>query len=169
METLGTFTNVKTAARAAQALFEAGFREDEITSFSSIPYPDGVLVKTEQRSWHRWLSLAGLVFGAAVGFLLAAGTAWLYPVQTGDKPIITYYPTAIIGYEIGMLCAIAGAVIGMFLEIGLPPWRRKVYDPSIAEGNIGICVTAASDEQKTRAEQIMQQAGALRITSEANL
>lgn len=169
METLGTFTNVKTAARAAQALFEAGFSEEEITSFSSIPYPDGVLVKTEQHSWHRWLSLAGGLIGAATGFMLATGTAWLYPVQTGDKPIITYYPSAIIGYEIGMLCAILGAVVGMFVEIGLPPWRRKVYDPSIAEGNIGICVTVASDEQKSRAEEIMEQAGALRITSEATL
>ena len=169
METLGTFNDVKTAARAVQELIEAGFAESEITSLSSIPYPDGVMVKTEQRSRLHWLSLAGGLLGAAAGFLVAAGTAWLYPVQTGDKPIVTYYPAAIIAYEIGMLSAIIGAIVGLFLEMGLPPWRRKVYDPFIAEGQVGICVSTASEEYLARAEKIMLTSGALRVTAEARL
>ncbi len=169
METLGTFNDVKTAARAVQELIEAGFTEAEITSLSSIPYPDGVMVKTGQRSRLHWLSLAGGLMGGVGGFLVAAGTAWLYPVQTGDKPIIAFYPSAIIAYEIAMLSAILGAIIGLFLEMGLPPWGRKVYDPAIADGQIGICVSTESDEHKTRAEEVMQAAGALRITAEASL
>ena len=169
METLGTFNDVKSAAQAVQKLIEAGFAESEVTSFSSIPYPDGVMVKTEQRSRLHWFSLAGGLLGAATGFLLANGTAWLYPVQTGDKPIITYYPSAIIAYEIGMLAAIVGAMAGLFLEMGLPPWRRKVYDPAIAEGQVGICVSTASEEQQVRAEKLLLTGGALRVTTEASL
>ena len=92
METLGTFKDVETATRAVDSLIKAGFAEETITSLTSVPYPDGVIVKTDQRTWFRWMSVGGGMFGAGAGFLLAAGTAYLYPVQTGDKPIIAYYP-----------------------------------------------------------------------------
>ena len=165
METLGTFKNVETAARAVENLIRAGFAEREITSLTSAPYPDGVIVKTDQRTWFRWISLTGAIFGALAGFALAAGTAYLYPVQTGHKSIIALYPTGIITYELFMLFAILGAIVGMFMEMKLPPWREGVYDPAIGEGAIGISVSTTRDHLN-RAEKIMQDAGALRITSE---
>jgi len=191
METLGIFEDVETAARAVDRLIREGFAEARITSLTSVPYPDGVLVKTDQRTWFRWLSLAGGIAGAAAGFSLAAGTAWLYPVQTGDKPIISWYPTGIIAYELTMLFAIVGAMAGMFLEMRLPPWEKRPYDPAIGDGCIGICVSfltaggsvvcgegegteecmgisiaTPADEQRRRAEEIMKEAGALRVTTE---
>jgi hypothetical protein len=162
METLGIFRDVETAARGVDSLVKAGFSEEHITSLTSVPYPDGVLVRTDQRTWFRWLAVAGGIFGAVAGFLLAAGTAWLYPVQTGDKPIIALYPTGIITYELTMLFAILGTIGGMFLEMRLPPWRARPYDPAIAEGYIGISVFVLSGDQRDRAEEIMKGAGALR-------
>lgn len=162
METLGTFKDVETAVRAVDSLVKAGFSEETITSLTSVPYPNGVIVKTDQRTWFRWLSAAGGIIGAVAGFALAAGTAYMYPVQTGDKPIIAYFPTGIITYEITMLFAILGAIGGMFLEMKLPPWREKVYDPAIGEGAIGISVSADTGDRSTRAETIMKEAGALR-------
>lgn len=169
MEALGLFSNVATSAKAVERLLEAGFDEKEITSLSSTPYPDGVLVKTKHRSWFHWFSLAGGLTGGVCGFVLAVGTAWIYPVQTGDKPIISYYSSAIITYEFAMLFAIIGAVVGMFLEMGLPPWSRKRYDPAISEGYIGICVQADSEQRQSEAEQVMQRAGAQRIVTEGSL
>jgi hypothetical protein len=169
MEALGIFMDVETAGRGVESLVKAGFAETEITSLTSVPYPDGVLVKTVQRTWFRWLALAGGIVGACLGFVLAAGTAWLYPVQTGDKPIITYYPTGIITYEITMLFAILGTIAGMFLEIGLPPRGKRPYDPAIAEGLIGISVSTTSGDQCTRAEKLMKESGAIRTSSEEML
>lgn len=169
MEALGLFSDVATSAKAVEHLLEAGFDEQEITSLSSTPYPDGVLVKTKHRSWFHWFSLAGGLTGGVCGFVLAVGTAWIYPVQTGDKPIISYYSSAIITYEFAMLFAIIGAVVGMFLEMGLPPWSRKRYDPAISEGYIGICVQADSEQRQSEAEQVMQRAGAQRIVTEGSL
>lgn len=191
MEILAIFPDVETASQGVGGLVQAGFVETQITSLTSVPYPDGVLVKTGEASWFRWLTLGGGVAGAVAGFGLAAGTAWLYPVQTGDKPIIALYPVAIITFEIAMLCAIIGTMVGMFLEMRLPAWIRRPYDPSITAGNIGICVTIHGGgevvecgekeeteecigmvaalsvaEQGERAEEIMRNAGALRVIME---
>lgn len=192
METLGIFGDVEGAAGAVTSLLREGFSEAQITSLSSVAYPEGVLVKSGHRNWFRWLALAGGLFGAGAGFALAAGTAWLYPVQTGNKPIIALYPTAIICFETAMLCAIIGTMAGMFLEMRLPSRGAQLYDPLIAEGYIGISVTihpggeavdcgpgpAAAEcigqvaalpahEQKSRANAIMLAAGAVRIVGEA--
>jgi hypothetical protein len=191
MEILGIFSDVESAARGVDGLVRGGFTEAQVTSLTSVPYPDGVLVRTGQRFRFRWLALAGGVAGAAAGFGLAAGTAWLYPVQTGDKPIIALYPTAIVCFEVAMLCAIIGTMAGMFLEMGLPALGRRPYDPAIADGCIGIClalhaggeVVACGEgegtdeciggitslppgEQLRRAEEIMREAGAMRVIAE---
>ena len=167
MEALGIFSDVETAARAVESLVKAGFAEERITSLTSVPYPDGVLVKTDRRSWFRWVSLLCGILGAVTGFLLAAGTSWVYPVQTGDKPIISPYPTGIITYELTMLFAIIGAMVGMFLEMRLPPRGERPYDPAISEGYIGISVSVPEEERFARAEEILREAGALRVISEA--
>ncbi len=169
METLGIFTDVETANRAVDGLIKAGFPEQTITSLTSVPYPDGVIVKTDQRTWFRWMSAAGGIFGAIAGFLLAAGTAYVYPVQTGDKPIIAYFPTGIVTYELTMLFAILGAIVGMFLEMRLPPRKERPYDPAIADGFIGISVSVTQGDQRNRAESLLKEAGALRTTSEETL
>lgn len=194
MEVLGIFRDIESAGKGVEGLVSVGFTEAQITSITSVSYPDGVLVKTTRRSWFRWLSLAGGFAGAIAGFCLAAGTAWLYPVQTGDKPIIAFYPTGIVTFELTMLFAIIGAMAGMFLELGLPNWGKRPYDTAISEGCIGISVAIHSGgetvacgrgketdecigmiasipagEQKSRAEEIMREAGALRIITEATL
>src|SRR6185369_13591746 len=93
--------------------------------------------------------------------------------------------------EVTMLCAIIGTMVGMFLEMGLPSLKRRLYDPAIAEGCIGICLSIhkagevvvckpgeapidciggisslSATEQKERAEEIMKAAGALRVIGE---
>ena len=195
METLGVFRDLESAAGAVERLLRAGFVEAQITSLTSVPYPDGVLVRTDQRSWFRWFTLACGFLGAGAGFCLAAGTAWLYPVQTGDKPIIAFYPTGIVTYELTMLFFLVGTIVGMFLEMKLPPRGKLLYAPEISEGGIGISVAihpggeavacgraaarpgecigdiavVSADEQKRRAEEILTEAGAVRIIDEAVL
>jgi Protein of unknown function (DUF3341) len=191
METLGIFRDLESAARGVEGLVGEGFTEAQITSLSSVPYPEGVLVKTMQRTRFRWLALAAGCAGAAAGFLLAAGTAWVYPVQTGDKPIIALYPAGIVTYEFVMLFAMIGTIVGMFLEMRLPAMGKRLYDPAIAEGCIGICLSIhpggktitcaqgmaqeeciggiaslSAAEQKARAEEILMRAGALRVIAE---
>lgn len=166
MEILGTFENIEGATKAVDRLVAAGLSEENITSITSVAYPDGVIVNARQSTWFRWLSVAGGFFGACAGFGLAAGTSYLYPVQTGDKPIIALFPTGIITYEVTMLFAILGTIVGMFIEMKLPPRRERAYDPAIGEGAIGISFSSINGYHLSLAEKVMQDAGALRITRE---
>lgn len=166
METLGLYKDLESAAAAAEALVQGGFAEQEVTSISSAPYPEGVLVKEERISFFRWISLAGGIIGAGAGFLLAAGTAWLYPLYTGEKPIVSLFPVGIITYEFTMLCAILGTIAGMFLEMGLPSMKKKIYAPEISLGWIGISVTCRDTAMQTQAQEILQNTGAVKIQNE---
>ena len=169
MDLLGIFKDAESAANAVDGLVKAGLDEARITSLTSAPYPDGVIVNTDQRSWFRWFTLVCGIVGSGVGFLLAAGTAWVYPVQTGDKPIIAFYPTGIVTYELTMLFFLAGTMVGMFLEMRLPPVGKRPYDPAIGDGFVGISVSLPTEDWKLLAVKTMEEAGALRITSEATL
>jgi len=167
MEALGVYSDIEGAAAAVEGLVAAGFTEGQITTLSSVPYPDGVLVKTSHHTVLHWITLASGAAGVCAGFLLAAGTAWLYPVQTGDKPIIAFYPTGIITYEITMLFAMVGTIVGMFLEMKLPVFGGRPYDARISEGYIGVCVRVDDDAQGERAQRVMKAAGALPALEEA--
>ncbi|UFS70401.1 DUF3341 domain-containing protein [Geomonas sp. RF6] len=170
METLGLYNNVEEAAVAVDRLVAAGFTEGQITSLTSVPYPDGVLVKTWRHSILRWITVGSGIAGACAGFLLAAGTAWVYPVQTGDKAIVALYPTGIITYEITMLFAMVGTIVGMFLEMKLPAWGGdRPYDARISEGYVGICVRVDDEKGAERAQQVMKETGALPTIKEAQV
>ncbi len=166
MEVLGLFKDLESAAAGVEALVQGGFSEDDLTSMSAGPFPEGVLVKEQTRSYFRWFSLLGGVIGAVLGFLLAAGTAMLYPLYTGEKAIISLFPVGIITYEFTMLFAILGTIGGMFLEMGLPRFRMKLYDPGISDGLIGIVVRCADGAMANRAGEILEKAGVVRIRRE---
>lgn len=166
MEVLGLFEDIEGAAAGVEALVTDGFAETEITSLTAGPFPDGVLVRDEGRSFFRWITLLGGLVGAGAGFLLAAGTAWLYPLYTGEKAIISMFPVGIITYEFTMLMAILGTIAGMFVEMGLPRFKQGLYDPGIADGLIGILVRCKDKSAQSRAADILRQAGVVRIQEE---
>jgi hypothetical protein len=166
MEVLGVFDNLEGALAGVERLRAAGIEEGAITSMSSVPYPEGVLVTTGYRPRFHWFVLACGAVGAAAGFLLAAGTAWLYPLQTGDKAIVAFFPVSIITYELMMLFALVGTIVGMFAAMRLPPWKSRVYDPAIAAGRIGLLVTAGTAEMRDKAAAVLREAGAARVLEE---
>ncbi len=166
MELLGVFNNIEQAAASIDEMVNAGIDENRITSLTSVPYPEGVLIKGHPRHWFHWVSLAGGLLGAALGFLLAAGTAWLYPLRTGEKPIIALFPTGIVTYEMAMLFALIGTIVGMLLEMRLPPRKKLLHDPAIADGLIGVSVWVSDAPSKQTAETVLRRHGAIRVLSD---
>ena len=166
MEVLGVFKTMEEAAAAVDRLILAGVAETKITSLTSVPYPDGVLVKETRKPRFYLFTLVLGACGAALGFALAAGTAWLYPLQTGDKPIISPFPVGLITYELMMLFAIIGTLLGMFWAMRLPDFSAKPYAVDIANGAIGILVTAENPAEIARARRSLEDAGAEQLCVE---
>lgn len=164
MEVVGIFENLETAGHAVKDLIRAHVPEEDITSLTAVPYPEGVLVhEKDTRSHLQWFALGGGIAGALTGFGLAAGTAWLYPLFTGDKPIVSLFPVGIITYEFTMLFAILGTVFGMFIEMGLPGFLFRVQAPEVTEGMVGISVLCSTADERGRIRELLLKAGATRV------
>lgn len=161
MEALGVFRDIDSAARASESLIASGVPEDNITSLSHVPLPDGAVVRDRSGRWFHWFALGGGVMGAALGFLLAAGTALLYPLHTGDKPIVSPFPVGIIVYEFTMLFAILGTVLGMFLEMRLPGFMYRVQASEITrEGLVGVSALCETRDELKSIKDILIKSGA---------
>ena len=150
--------------RAAAALTtmqqEGGFASEDLMVLSSVPFPEGVLEADRTPIRLPVIALIFAVVGIAVGVLVAGGSAALYVLRTGGKPILPGPPIAIIAYEFMMLFALVFAFFGALYEMRLPSWRAKVYDPRIAEGLIGIAAHCGSETVAERAEQLLKSSGA---------
>lgn len=164
---LGLFEDLDHAASALNRIKEGGTASEDLMVMSSVPFPEGVL--EADRSPVRLPLITGIfaVCGIAFGTLLAAGSAQLYILNVGGKPISAVPPSAIIAYEMMMLFALSGAFFFALYEMRLPSWRAKVYDPRIAEGLIGIATHCANEEQAVQAERFCKEAGAADVRRDA--
>ena len=165
---LGLFGEIAPAAESLQRLqTESRFARQDLMVLSSMPFPEGVL--DVDRSPIR-LPLVTLVFalvGIGVGILLAGGSAALYVIDTGNRPILSGPPIGIIAYEMMMLCALTATFLFALYELRLPSWRAKVYDARISEGMIGIAVHCASESSAADAEVLLRESGAEDVRRDA--
>lgn len=165
---LGLFGDVPEAASALRRLRdEKGYGSDRLMVLSSLPFPEGVLDADRTKSRLPAITLFFAFIGIGLGLLLAGGSALLYLIRQGGKPILSGPPIAIISYEVMMLCALTAAFVAAIREMKLPSWRAKVYDTRISEGWIGICVHCAGDENVQDAEELLRDAGAADIRRDA--
>jgi hypothetical protein len=164
---VGLFEAVDPAAAAARALRALPLAEDNITTLSPMPLPDGAVCRDPRGIGFPKVTLVGWFVGALAGLSLALATYLLYPLFTGGKEIISVPPTLIITYEVAMLGALAGTVIGGFREMGLCRFRtRLIHDPRIQEGKILLCARVSGDEQARRAIDAMKSAGGIDVRPE---
>src|SRR5438067_1716265 len=162
---LGLFQNGDAAGTGVEALVQAGFRRRDITVMSAFPLPPNAygLDQAKGRLWIPWATLAGGITGAITGFLLAGGTAWLYPIVTGAKPIVSLPPVGIITYELTMLFATLFTVVAMLYNQYLPSYGPQPYAPEVSDGQFAVVIPCTSAEEVARAEQSLSRANAAAV------
>ncbi len=132
-----------------------------IRVLSSEPIHD-LAERLSRKSWLPWLVIAGAAGGAVAGYGLAAGTAMLYPLNTGGMPVVSQLPVGIIAYEAMMLLAILFTLAGVLVEGRLLQRRSKSsaeHARAVAEGETRVLVLGTSENEDLWIKEVGTTAG----------
>jgi len=148
-----------------EALAQAGFARREINVMSPTPLPPNAfgLDEAKGKLWTPWATLLGAICGAITGFLVAGGTAWLYPLNTGGKPILALPPIGVITYEFTMLFATLFTVVATLYNQYLPSFGPQPYAPEVTDGYFAVVIPCHSAEAAARAERSLSTANATAV------
>ena len=144
---MGLFKNEDEAVSAINDLKKTAW------SFKSIhsPIPGHKIPKALnlKESKVGWFTLAGGITGFITGFCLAIFTATRWNLIVGGKPIISWIPFFIVGFEFTILFAVFGNVAGLISQTDLPNVKPpEHYDPRCSSDHFGIVAACpASDYQ----------------------
>ncbi len=151
---------VDQAAGAVEALQKAGIPDEQVEIMSGIPLEHEVLGRPKVPERMTVITPTGAIIGFITAVLFTFGTVALYSIRVGGHEYFTLPPKLIIIYELTMLGIILSTFFaGTFWQSGLLPFRRKLYDPSISDGRIGI-VVSVPETQRAQVEEILRQWGA---------
>ena len=110
--------------------------------------------------------LAGMGVGGALGLLAGIGALAI----PGVGPFIAAGPImgALSGAAVG---GATGGLIGALVGLGIPELEAKQYEGKVRAGNILIAVHAENGDERSRAKEVLKEAGATDVssTSEASV
>jgi hypothetical protein len=100
------------------------------------------------------------------GYWVAIWISDYWPLVVGGKPVASWVPYTIIGFELMVLIGSLATVFGMFAVSRLPRLTLTVgYDGRFSHGDYGIWVPTSPDRAKEAAE-VLRQHGALEVRNE---
>jgi hypothetical protein len=104
--------------------------------------------------------LAGMGVGGTLGLLAGIGALAI----PGVGPLIAAGPImgALSGAAVG---GATGGLIGALVGLGIPELEAKQYEGKVRAGNILISVHTESSEERSRAKQALEDAGATDVSS----
>src|SRR3954447_13946445 len=98
-----------------------------------------------------------------LGAWLTRFTEVAWPLNTGNMPIVAWWPNLIIIFELTMLGAIVATVITLVVSAGLLRRRPALYDPEVTDGKILVGVETPDGERAKTIERALLAAPGARI------
>jgi hypothetical protein len=142
-----------------ERLSEQGLRGEAVNVLTTVPWRAGTTTRWGPVPVYLITILGGLI-GIGVGLFFAAGTAVLYPLRTGGKPIVAWPVAGIISYETMMLLAVVVTFAVLLIRLVHRGTIPDVYDSRIDDGYVGVVVHVESgDPRRTRVEEVLQTEG----------
>jgi len=114
----------------------------------------------------RKFTLIGGLAGVCFGYWIAIWTSDYWPLVVGGKPVASWVPYTIIGFEVMVLIGALSTVAGMFINSRVPKITMTVgFDPRFTHGDYGIWVPAAPDRARA-VEDTFRRNGAVEVRHE---
>ena len=160
LELVGLFEPDIDLGALLDRLRDAGVPSDAIAVLSPLP------LSRETRRSSNFLSpylitiIAGIC-GIGVGIFFAAGTAALYPLMTGGKPIVAAPIVGIISFETMMLLAILATCLTMIVRVRRALRRSATKDARIDDGLVALSLRLPQEHRSPGTIRgLLEQAGA---------
>src|SRR5258707_12436002 len=148
---IGAFVELDSTVHAIEELKKGNFRE--ITIYSPAPRHELEEAVAAGPSKVRRFTLIGGLMGLSFGYWIPIWISDYWPLVVGGKPVASWVPYTIIGFELMVLIGSLSTVFGMFALSRIPRLTMTVgYDPRFSHGDFGIWVVAGADRVKQAAD-----------------
>ena len=161
---LGVFRELDAAVDAIADLRQA--KAGSITVYTPTPRHEFEHALAHGPSVVRRFTLIGGLLGATFGFWVAIWISEYWPIVVGGKPIPSWVPYTIIGFELMVLIGSLSTVFGMFAVARIPKLMMTVgYDPRFSDGDYGVWVDCPPDRE-AKVTDVLKQNGAVEVRRE---
>jgi hypothetical protein len=159
---LAKFNQPVEARAAIRRLLQAGIDPKSMDVMTSQPIHGEPFLPEQKPTKLRTWALSGAAIGLVGGFSLATFTALAYPLVKGGMPIVAPWTVGLITYETTMLGAVLATLAGLLVELRLPSFSGRPYDPSVVDGGVVVAVPC-SDQNRQSIEDAVSAAGAITV------
>jgi hypothetical protein len=162
---IAAFSEIDAAVDAIEELRKNRF--NELTVYTPTPRHEFEHALEPPPSRVRIFTLIGGLAGATFGYWIAIWASSYWPIIVGNKPIASWVPYTIFGFEVMVLVGSLSTVFALFALSRVPRLTMTVgYDPRFSGGHFGIWVATPPDRAKA-ASDILRKHGAVEVRSES--
>ena len=122
------------AARGERAARRRRRRRTRVIVIVGEPIEDQPFAHRDSATWMWYIACLGGLVGLVFATWLTRMTELAWPLQTGNMPIVAWWPNLIVMFELTMLGAILATVLTLFVTAKLPGRLPKLYDPEVTDG-----------------------------------
>lgn len=161
---VAAFQELDSTVMAAEELKRANL--GEITMFTPTPRHEIEEVMDRGPSKVRIFTLAFGLAGVSFGYWIPIWISDYWPLIVGGKPVASWVPYTILGFEVMVLVGALATVFAMFGLARVPRLTETVgYQPSFSGGDYGIWVATTLDHADA-VQAIMEKHGAREVRRE---
>jgi len=161
---LGAFHELDAAVSAIEALKKG--KLGAIHVFTPTPRHELEHALDPGPSPVRKYTLIGGLCGVTFGYWIAIWTSDYWPLVVGGKPIASWVPYTIFGFEMMVLVGALSTVAGLFINARIPRLTMMVgYDPRFSHGDYGVWVECPPEKARA-AEELLREHGAVEVRLE---
>ena len=162
---IGAFEHIDSAVEAIGDLRRN--RYNHLTVYTPTPRHEFEHALEAPPSRVRLFTLIGGLAGVTFGYWIAIWASRYWPLIVGNKPIASWVPYTIFGFEVMVLVGSLSTVFALFALSRVPRLTMTVgYDERFSGGHFGVWVETSPDKAKDVAD-LLRKHGATEVRHES--